>query len=149
MIEGVKIKKLEIHKDSRGDFREIVQNNKGIINKIEQISIGRTLPGIIKAFHGHEHQDDLFYVLKGNIQLVLYDAREDSISKDKTEVILLGESYEPQIVFVPRNVLHGYKVLGEKEAEVLYVMNNKYDSSNPDEKRIPFDDLSINFDWNK
>ncbi|MAG50510.1 spore coat protein [archaeon] len=148
MIEGVKIKKLEINEDPRGDFREIVRSDGGIIDKIEQISIGRTLPGVIKAFHGHENQDDLFYVLKGNIQLVLYDIRENSQSKDKTEVILLGESYEPKIVFIPRNVLHGYKVLGDKEAEVLYIMNNKYNSSNPDEKRIPFDDPSINFDWN-
>lgn len=148
MIDGVKIKKLIVHEDERGDFREIIRINEGLVKKISQVSISKTKPGVIKAFHWHKYQDDLFYVLKGNIKLVLYDQREDSKTRSQLQEMLLGESYPPNLVFIPRKVLHGYKVIGEKEAEVLYIMNNVYNSKNPDEERVPFNDSSINFNWN-
>lgn len=146
-ITGVKVKKIKVFNDSRGDFREILRADKRIVNRIAQVSIGKTLPGIIKAFHWHNYQDDIFYVLKGNIKLVLYDGRKNSKTKKATRVMFLGESFPPQIVFIPRGVYHGYKVLGDKEAEVLYMMNNLYDPTNPDEQRASYDDKIINFDW--
>ena len=149
MIDGVKIKNLEVHKDNRGDFREIIKDNEGIIDKIKQVSISSTKPGIIKAFHWHKYQEDLLYVLEGEIQLVLYDPRENSPTKGKTLVILLKESHEPKVALIPKKVFHGYKVLGNKEARVLYMMNNTYNPENPDEQRVPKDDPTINFDWSE
>jgi len=149
MIKGVKIKELIVHKDQRGDFREILRTDKGLMSEIKQVSIGKTFPGIIKAFHWHKHQDDLIYVIRGDIQLVLYDQRRDSITKGETQIIFLGESCNPQLVFIPRGVLHGYKVLKDKEAEVIYIMNNIYNNECPDEGRVPHDDFNIGFDWNK
>ena len=147
MIKDVIIKKLTINKDYRGNFREVIRLSEGIVQEIKQVSMSRTKPGIIKAFHCHKYQDDLFYAIKGNIKIVLYDGREDSETKGETQVIHLGESYEPQVVFIPRGVLHGYKVLGTKDAEVLYIVNNEYNPSNPDEERIDFNDPEINFNW--
>ncbi len=147
MIQGVLRKKLIVHKDCRGDFREIIRESEGIMPQIKQISVGRTLPGIIKAFHWHKKQDDIFYVFNGNIQLVLYDQRENSPTYGKIQEILLGKSFDPEIIFIPRGVLHGYKTLEGKEAEVLYLTNNEYNSLDPDEQRVAHDDPSIGFDW--
>ena len=147
MIHQVKIKLLNVHKDERGDFREILRFTDGFLDRIEQISSGRTVPGIIKAFHWHKNQDDVFYVIKGDIQLVLYDAREDSPTNGQTQEILLGKSYEPKIVLIPRGVYHGYQVIGNKDAEVLYIMNQTYNPE--DEHRVDHNDPSIGFDWNK
>lgn len=147
MIEGVKIKLLKVNLDKRGDFRELLRFNEGLLDKIAQVSIGRTLPGVIKAFHWHKNQDDIFYVLKGNIRVVLYDPRENSTTKGITQELFLGESYTPQALFVPRGIFHGYQVIGEKEVEVLYIMNQVYDPS--DEHRISYNDPSIGFNWDK
>jgi len=149
MIEGIKIKKLKVNEDVRGDFREILKDNEGLMENIRQISIGKTKPGIIKAFHWHKNQDDIFYLMKGKLLVVLYDNREKSSTKGEIQTILLEDSSDPELVFIPRGVFHGYKVLGDKVAEVLYIMNNVYDSSNPDEERVDYNDPSINFDWNK
>lgn len=148
IIKGVRIKLLKINEDSRGNFREILRESEGIASSIKQISMSKTKLGIIKAFHWHKYQDDLFYVVSGNLQLVLYDGREDSQTKGKTQVILLGEEYDPAVVFIPRGVLHGYKVIGNKDSEVLYLMNNEYNPIKPDEERVSPDDPAINFDWN-
>jgi dTDP-4-dehydrorhamnose 3,5-epimerase len=149
MINGVKIKKIILNTDERGDFREILRVNEGLVDRIQQVSIGRTLPGIIKAFHWHKNQEDVFYVSRGNIQLVLYDPRENSPTRGLIQEILLGESHEPQAVLIPRRVLHGYQTIGIKEAEVVYIMNNTYDPLNPDEERVAHDNPSIGFDWAK
>ena len=147
IIEGVKIKKLKVNKDYRGDFREVIRTDGKMIGEIKQVSIGKTKSGIIKAFHWHKYQDDLFYLLKGKIKLVLYDARENSITKGRTQVIILEKEQEPKTVFIPQGIYHGYQVLGDKEAEVLYMMNKTYNSLNPDEERVSFDDPIVDFDW--
>ncbi len=149
MIEGIRIKKVKVNEDERGNFREIIRCDENMMDDVKQVSVGKTKPGIIKAFHCHKNQDDLFHVLRGNLLVVLYDGREDSKTNGETQTIFLGESYEPQIVFIPRGVFHGYKVLGEKSAEVLYLMNTVYNHENPDELRIDFKDPSINFNWDK
>jgi dTDP-4-dehydrorhamnose 3,5-epimerase len=95
----------------------------------------------------HEKQDDLWYVVGGNIQIVLYDARKESKTYRQTQVICAGDLYEPQLVLIPVGVAHGYRVLGEKHATLLYFTTKSYDAKDPDEKRIPFDDPEINFDW--
>lgn len=147
MIEGVKIKELTVYGDYRGDFREILKDDEGLMSDIRQISLSRTKPGIIKAFHWHKYQDDIFYVSKGDIKVVLYDKRNNSKTEGTTQVLDMGESYSPTALFIPRGVLHGYKVMGEKEAEVIYIMNNTYDPKNPDEERVPHDDPEVKFNW--
>lgn len=148
MINGVKIKLLKINEDSRGNFREILRESEGLIADIKQISMSKTKPGVIKAFHWHKYQDDIFCAVSGNFQVVLYDGRQNSSTKGKTEVVLMGEDYEQAALFIPRGVLHGYKVLGDKDAEMLYLMNNEYNALKPDEERVQHDDQKINFDWN-
>jgi|GEM_PF-76133 len=147
MIDNVVIKNIKVFKDGRGDFREILRLGGKLSKKIAQISISTTHPGVIKAFHWHRSQDDIFYVISGNVQLVLHDQRTASKTCGETQVVYLGESYKPQAILIPRGVYHGYKVLGNKDAQVLYVMDNQYNPSKPDEQRVDFDDKKIGFDW--
>jgi dTDP-4-dehydrorhamnose 3,5-epimerase len=48
-------------------------------------------------------------------------------------------------VLIPPGVAHGYKVIGEEAAVLVYVTSRFYDPS--DECRIAFDDASINYAW--
>jgi dTDP-4-dehydrorhamnose 3,5-epimerase len=146
MINGVKIKEIVVHKDERGDFREIVKENDSLFSEIKQISISETKPGVIKAFHWHKNQDDIFYLIEGKIILVLYDARENSSTFKKTDKFILNSS-NPKAIFIPRGVFHGYKALGEISSKMLYVMNNSYDPDNPDEERVSENDPRVNFGW--
>mgnify|MGYP001595221005 FL=1 len=92
-IEGVKIKSLKINEDSRGNFREILRESEGLIADIKQISMSRTKPSVIKAFHWHKYQDDIFCAVSGNFQVVLYDGRQNSSTKGRTQVVLMGEDF--------------------------------------------------------
>lgn len=147
MIDGVKIKRIVKHCDDRGFFAELIRDDEPeLLGKFGQASWSMTYPGVVKAFHYHEKQDDLWFFPSGNAQVVLYDLREGSPTKGMTDVYYLGEN-NPILLFIPRGVAHGYRVLGEKPAVIIYFTTESYNRESPDEKRIPWDDPEINFDW--
>ncbi|MEH6842390.1 dTDP-4-dehydrorhamnose 3,5-epimerase family protein [Priestia megaterium] len=145
-IEGVKSKKLIKYCDDRGFFAEVLRDDDGLLSNFGQISWSTSYPGVIKAFHYHEEQDDIWFFPSGNAQAVLYDLRENSSTKGQTNVYYMGE-HNPLILLIPKGVAHGYRVLGEKPATIIYCTTKSYNPIQPDEKRIPWNDKEINFDW--
>ncbi len=146
MIQGVTVKKLIRHSDDRGFFMEVLRDDDGLLKRFGQASFSKSYPGVIKAFHYHELQDDLWFFPSGNAQVVLHDLREDSTTKGETNVFYMGED-DPMLLVIPTGVAHGYRVLGNEPAVIMYFTTMSYDPKNPDEKRIPWDDPSIGFDW--
>ena len=146
MIEGVREKNLNLHHDDRGWFSEIVRDDEKLLSRFGQASITKTYPKVIKAFHWHKKQDDLWFCISGNIQVVLYDRRPRSKTKGETAVFYLGDD-NPKIILIPKGVAHGYRVLGPSPAILVYFTTKSYDPNSPDEERISFDDPKIDFDW--
>lgn len=145
-IKGVVIKQLKRFCDDRGFFEEVLRSDENLLEKFGQTSYTETYPGVIKAFHWHKLQDDLWFVVRGMAQIVLYDLREDSQTKGTTQVIYAGED-NPVLVVIPKGVAHGYRVLGNEKVGLLYHTTEPYNAANPDEERIPFDDPKIGFNW--
>ncbi len=145
-IKGVKFKKLTRHGDERGFFEEVVRDDEDIVKKFGQLSASKTNPGVVKAFHYHERQDDIWFFPSGNARVVLADIREDSSTKGTTEVFFIGED-NPATLLIPAGVAHGYQVLGNEPVVITYLTSESYDPKDPDEKRIDFDDPTIGFDW--
>jgi dTDP-4-dehydrorhamnose 3,5-epimerase len=146
MIEGVAKKPLLRHSDDRGSFMELLREDDAIFGRFGQASLSMTYPGVIKAFHYHQKQDDIWYFPFGNAQVVLHDLRPDSPTRGQTDVYYMGED-QPYLLFIPRGVAHGYRVLGNRPAWILYFTNLAYNPHDPDEFRLPYDDPSIGFDW--
>lgn len=146
MIEGVKVKKLTKHCDDRGYFMELVRDNENLLSRFGQASMSMSYPGVIKAFHYHEKQDDVWFFPIGNAQVVLYDLRRDSKTNGQTDVFYMGEE-NPIVLVIPKGVAHGYRVLGQKPAAMIYFTTESYNPNQPDEKRIPWNDPMIGFDW--
>lgn len=147
MINGVKINKITTYAHDRGNFREILRNDDKLLKKFGQASLTVTYPGIIKAFHWHKKQDDLWYAISGNARVVLYDLRKESKTYRQTMQLCIGDQAEPILIVIPKGVAHGYQVLGNKPFTLIYFTTESYNAKKPDELRIPFDDSEINFDW--
>jgi len=146
LIEGVQVKKLIKHCDDRGFFTEILRDDDKLLSHFGQASISKTYPGVVKAFHYHENQDDLWYFPNGHAQVVLHDLRKDSPTKGETNVFYMGED-NPMLLLIPKMVAHGYRVLGNEPAVIIYFTTKSYNRENPDEKRLAWDDPDIGFDW--
>lgn len=145
-IHDVVIKKLVTHADDRGYFREVLRDDDGLLRRFGQTAVTKSYPGVIKAFHWHHQQDDLWYVVDGMARIVLYDRRPGSPTCGVTQVIYAGDDH-PVLVLIPAGLAHGYQVLGTKPVLLFYHVTQAYDPAKPDEQRIPFDDPDIGFDW--
>lgn len=145
-IHDVVIKKLTTHSDDRGYLREVLREDDHLLRQFGQTTVTKTYPGVIKAFHWHNLQDDLWYVADGMARVVLYDRRPDSPTCGQTQVVYAGED-NPVLILIPRGVAHGYQVLGNQPVLLFYTVTHNYNPAAPDEERIPFDDPTIGFDW--
>lgn len=157
MIEGVKIKQLTVHKDipdrdedigKPGFLMEVLRDDEQLLSRFGQSTMTLAYEGTIKAFHYHEHQDDLWFVATGKAMVVLHDLREDSPTKGETQVLTAGKD-EYKLIVIPIGVAHGYKVLSQEPVILFYHTTSSYNPQQPDEKRLPYNDPSINFDWTK
>ena len=146
MIDGVKIKEVKRHFDDRGFFAEVVKFGEETFKEIKQTSYTETYPGVIKAFHWHKRQYDIWSPVRGSMRIVLYDLREDSPTYQETQAIYAGED-NFLVVLIPPYVAHGYQVLGTEKVGLFYHTTEAYDPKNPDEERLPFNDSKIGFDW--
>jgi dTDP-4-dehydrorhamnose 3,5-epimerase len=145
-IHDVVVKKLTTHSDDRGYFREVLREDDGLLRRFGQSSITKTYPGVIKAFHWHQDQDDLWYVVSGMARVVLYDRRPGSPTQGVTQVVYAGED-NPVIILIPAGIAHGYQVLGQQPVVLFYHVTQAYNPQSPDEQRLAFDDPEIGFDW--
>lgn len=146
-ISGVIVKDLKVIADERGRLMEMMRSDESLFTKFGQSYITTGFPGIVKAWHYHEKQVDVWATAHGMIKLVLYDGRENSPTKGIINEFFMGE-HHPILVVIPNKVVHGFKCIGTKEAIIVNMPTEVYDYNNPDEFRIPPFDPSIPYDWN-
>ncbi len=148
LIDGVRLERLAVHPDDRGYFLEVQRFGHGLAAHFPpattQVSAALNYPGAIKAFHYHLHQTDCWTPAKGLLQVALVDLRLGSRSFGSCNTMYLGP-LRPWQVLIPPGVAHGYKVVGLDEAILVYLTDRFYDPQ--DEGRIPYNDPSINYDW--
>ncbi len=142
-IEGVLYKLLRLNCDDRGYNAELLKEGELFI-PVKQTTWTKTHPGIIKAFHWHKRQTDLWVGISGRARAVLYDLREDSSTFKQFETFYLGEP-SPILLLIPPGVAHGYQVLSNEDFEMFYHTDQIYDPKNLDEEQIDYDKL--NYDW--
>ena len=145
-IAGATIKDLTLWPDDRGHFAEIFRDNEKVVANfaVKQTSATVTRPNVIKAFHFHLEQDDVFVPLKGTIRIALVDCRVSSPTYGIANSIFAGELY-PKAVRIPRGVAHGYEVLPGSDLLMVYYTNQHYNPK--DEFRFRHDDPEIGFKW--
>jgi dTDP-4-dehydrorhamnose 3,5-epimerase len=146
MIDKVSVKKIAAHHDDRGFFAEISKSGEASFHEVRQINYTESFPGVIKAFHFHKKQWDVWCVVRGMGQVVLYDTREKSPTKGQTDIYYCGEK-NLQLIAIPPGVAHGYRVLGQDILGLMYYTTETYNSEDPDEERLPFNDPGIGFNW--
>jgi len=154
MIKGVTIKELTVHEDvpdtetseKLGFLMEVLRDDDNLLKRFGQSTFTVSYKGAIKAFHWHKRQDDLWFVASGKARVVLHDLRKDSPTFGVTQTLTAGVD-DYKLIVIPSGVAHGFQVVSEEPVMLFYHTTESYDSSNPDEERIPHDDETINFDW--
>jgi dTDP-4-dehydrorhamnose 3,5-epimerase len=148
LIDGVKVEAYSLWPDDRGYFLEVARLGQGLIAGYPaastQVSAALSYPGTIKAFHIHQRQTDFWVPAAGMLQVALVDLRPESATFGRRNTLYCGDM-KPWQILIPPGVAHGYKVIGDRPALLVYVTDRLYDPS--DEGRIPHNDPGIAYDW--
>ena len=148
LIAGVRIHPFPLFPDDRGYFLEVLRVGEGLPAGFPvastQVSAALSYPGTIKAFHYHRHQTDLWVPAQGMFQIALVDLRVDSPTYGQRNTIYAGQLRHWQVL-IPPGVAHGYKVIGEQAAMLVYVTDRHYNPA--DEGRIAHHHAGLNYDW--
>ena len=141
MLPGIVIKPLKRFPDERGFFTEIFRKDwKDLIedDTIVQANLSITYSDVVRAWHKHERgQIDYFVVTKGVLKICAYD----DVTQELDEIISTGENL--QVVKIPGHYWHGFRVVSNQTAMLVYLVNRLYDYANPDELRRPWNDPTI------
>jgi dTDP-4-dehydrorhamnose 3,5-epimerase len=148
LIEGVRVQPYALWPDDRGYFLEVLRVGHGLTEAFTpastQVSAALSYPGAVKAFHYHVRQTDCWSPAAGMLQVALADLRRGSPTFGARNTLYVG-ALRPWQILIPPGVAHGYKVIGDAPATLVYVTDSFYDPS--DEGRIAYNDPRINYDW--
>jgi dTDP-4-dehydrorhamnose 3,5-epimerase len=148
LIAGVRVQQYPVFPDDRGFFMEIQRIGHGLAGHFPpdrtQVAAAMNYCGTIKAFHFHLHQTDCWTPVTGLFQVALVDLRAASATFGARNTMYVGPM-RPWQVLIPPGVAHGYKIIGTQDALLVYMTDQFYNPK--DEGRLPYDDPSINYDW--
>lgn len=145
-IDGVAVVRLRRFHDDGGSMTELARLASGEVEGLPgfrpaQINYSVVEPGVIKAFHLHHRQTDLWYVPpEDRVLLVLVDVREGSATAKAATKIMLGDGAS-SLVRIPPGVAHGCKNAGERAARIIYMTDEVFspEPGRTDEGRLPWD----------
>jgi len=144
-IAGVEMIPLRVSCDDGGNFMEVFRMENGRVAGLQeefmakQVSMAVILPGVVKAYHLHSQQDDLWFVPPAHRLVAnLHDLREDSPTFDLHQRVVLGGG-NGSVLRIPHGVAHGAKNCYSKPAFLFYATSEQFNIEAPDEKRLPWD----------
>ena len=95
-------------------------------------------PGVTKGWGIHHHHEDRYFILFGEMEVVLFDVRPDSPTRGLLAKVYLSE-YRRRLMNIPAGVWHADRNVGGKDAVIVNFPTIQYDHTKPDKHRLPLD----------
>lgn len=150
LLPGLKLVELVVHGDQRGFFIERYNETKfkeaGLPHHFVQDNHSRSAPGVLRGLHYQVDptQGKLVGVTRGRVWDVAVDIRPQSPTYGKSVgVELSGEN--GRMLWIPSGFAHGFCVLGNDFADMLYKVDGLYNSKG--EGGIHWADPDLNIQW--
>lgn len=145
-ILGVEIVELKRFSDDGASLTELGRLGAGIHAafpgfEVKQINYSEMDPGVIKAFHLHRRQTDVWFIPPGDkMLLVLVDVRAGSTTERLVRRLPMGDGAS-RLVRIPPGVAHGVKNLAASRGRIIYFVDVQFQTagSECDEGRLPWD----------
>ena len=146
VIDGVALVPLARHVDDGGAMTELVRLNDGQAEAlggftVRQVNVSELAPGVVKAFHLHVRQTDVWYVAPSDRMLVvLLDTRRGSPTEGVRMRLVLGDG-SARLLRIPPGVARGVRNLAATPGRIIYFTDLHF-SAEPascDEGRLPWD----------
>lgn len=139
LVDGMKIRDFVTHADDRGTIVELYDERWAWHEAPLVYSYMYTIrPGAIKGWGLHRSHEDRYALLFGEMEIVCFDAREDSPTHGLVSKVVMSE-HRRCLVNVPAGVWHANRNIGSRDVVVVNFPTTPYDHEHPDKERLPLD----------
>lgn len=139
MIDGVILHDTAPIVDERGSLFEALRTDWDICDvPIAQVYFSTLRPNIVKGWALHKKDDDRYFIVSGDLQVVLYDIRQDSPTYELKQIVNLSDARR-QLLRIPAGVWHADYNPGTRDVVLLNMPTSLYDYDDPDKYRLPLD----------
>lgn len=136
---GTLLRDLVTHTDERGTVVELYDDRWGVHPDPVTFAYTFTIrPGKAKGWGVHKRHEDRYTMISGELEIALYDGREDSPTSGLEARFFLSEAHR-QMLIIPRGVWHAERNPGQVDARVVNFPTIPYDHADPDKYRLPLD----------
>ena len=145
-LEGVVTVAPVNHVDHRGRVFEVFAGESDFWVKPVVYCYAFTVrAGQTKGWGLHEHKDDRYTLITGEVLTILYDARVESSTQGMTQkVVLTGQGVRQ--LLIPAGVWHCNVNLAETESHMINHPTETYVHGQPDRLLLPWDTEAIPVD---
>ncbi|WP_321342420.1 dTDP-4-dehydrorhamnose 3,5-epimerase family protein [Breoghania sp.] len=140
--DGVELRALTPHADSRGVFLEMFRQEWGVGGDLIQWNAVHSAPNVLRGVHVHANHVDYLIPIAGTLLLGLHDMRTQSPTGGRS-VMLEIEGGSPQAVSIPIGVCHGFYF--PVPSVHVYAVSSYWDGS--DEFGCRYDDPDLGLNW--
>lgn len=145
-IDGVRVHQTPVHVDHRGRVFEVFNAAHDFwTTPIVHSYVFTMRPGLIKGWGIHEHKEDRYCMLSGEMLVVLWDGRRESPTHGLVQEVLLTPQ-RTRMLEIPRGVWHVDINMGPDECMVMNHPTAPYDYAHPDRRLLPWDSPEIPVD---
>lgn len=146
VIEGVSTQNPVNHVDHRGRVFEVYSGPSDHWRESLVYCYTFTVrANQIKGWGLHEHKDDRYTLISGELLTILYDARQDSPTYGLVQKVILTPEGARQLL-IPKGVWHMNVCLGAEEAFLINHPTQVYEHSAPDRLLLPWNTNEIPVD---
>lgn len=143
LIHGVTLFERPTHIDDRGFVCEMFDSRWTWHKDPMVFSYVYTIrPGVIKGWGMHKKHEDRYFILFGEMEMVLYDARKNSPTYKMVNKIYMTE-YNRCLLNIPTGVWHANRNVGSQDVVVVNFPTICYDHKDPDKYRLPLNTKKI------
>ena len=137
--EGVSFRDAITHVDDRGSVCELFDPRWGWSDVGLVFAYVFTLrPGVVKGWGMHLEHEDRYFILHGDLEVVMYDDRPASPTAGLVAKVYLTQ-HQRRLMNIPRGVWHANRNVGSGDVMVINFPTKPYDHQNPDKYKLPLD----------
>jgi dTDP-4-dehydrorhamnose 3,5-epimerase len=145
--EGVSFRDATTHIDDRGTVCELYDPRwDWHPDPLVFVYTFTIRPGKVKGWGMHKRHEDRYFPLFGEMEVVLYDGREESSTHGLVASVVLSHHHR-RLMNIPAGVWHANRNLGETDLVVVNFPTIPYDHTDPDKYRLPLDTDQIPYRW--
>lgn len=147
LLDGAGRFSVPTHVDDRGWLVELLNPSWDWVTEPLVYAYATSVrPGHAKGWGLHKQHSDRYFLLFGEVEVVLYDVRPDSETVGQISTVRLSQ-FDRGVVVIPAYVWHAMRNLGSTDVVVINFPTLAYDHADPDKYGLPLNNDLIPFSF--